>query len=106
MLTLDLACRIDADLSLTSHRRHDTDGRYIMHDVTLGATGTSPEHDRHPKVGNDVLLGANSSILGNVVIGDGARVAAAAVVNKDVPPGATAVGVPAKMLTINKTGSS
>lgn len=79
---------------------------YIMHDVTLGATGTSPEHDRHPKVGNDVLLGANSSILGNVVIGDGARVAAAAVVNKDVPPGATAVGVPAKMLTINKTGSS
>ena len=74
------------------------DNVYIMHDVTLGATGTSSDHDRHPKVGNQVFLGAKSTVLGNVSIGDGATIAAAAVVTKPVPPGYTAVGVPAKLI--------
>ena len=70
----------------------------IMHDVTLGATGTSPDHDRHPKVGNDVLICAGSKVLGNIEISDGAVVAASAVVNKPVAAGHTAVGIPAKHL--------
>ena len=70
----------------------------IMHDVTLGATGTSPDHDRHPKVGNDVLICAGSKVLGNIEISDGAVVAASAVVNKPVAAGHTAVGIPARHL--------
>ena len=70
----------------------------MMHDVTLGATGTSDDFDRHPKVGDDAFLGAKCTVLGNVVVGEGATVAAAALVNKPVPPGYTAVGVPAKLL--------
>ena len=70
----------------------------IMHDVTLGATGTSPNHDRHPKVGNDVLICAGSKVLGNIEISDGAVVAASAVVNKPVTAGHTAVGIPARHL--------
>ena len=71
---------------------------YLMHDVTLGATGNSQEHDRHPKIGNDVFLGAKCTVLGNTAVGDGATVAAAALVNKPVPPGHTAVGVPARLI--------
>ena len=74
------------------------DNVYIMHDVTLGASGTSSEHDRHPKIGNDVFLGAKCTVLGNIDVGDGAVVAAQALVNKPVPPGYTAVGMPAKFL--------
>ena len=69
-----------------------------MHDVTLGATGTGTEHDRHPKIGRGVFLGAKSTVLGNIQIGDGATIAAAALVNKPVPAGYTAVGVPAKLI--------
>jgi serine O-acetyltransferase len=74
------------------------DNVYIMHDVTLGATGTSNEVDRHPKIGNGVFLGAKCTVLGNVSVGDGATVAAAALVNKPVPAGHTAVGVPARLI--------
>ena len=73
------------------------DNCYLMYDVTLGATGTSSEHDRHPKIGNDVFLGAKCTVIGNIAVGDGAVVAAQALVNKPVPPGYTAVGSPAKM---------
>lgn len=71
---------------------------YLMHDVTLGSTGTTDTFDRHPKIADGVFLGAKCTVLGNVVIGEGATVAAAALVNKPVPPGYTAVGVPAKLL--------
>ena len=70
--------------------------------MTLGATGTSPDHDRHPKVGNGVLLGAAATVLGNIEIGDGAVIAASAVVNKPVPAGYTAVGIPAKLIAPRK----
>jgi serine O-acetyltransferase len=66
--------------------------------VTLGATGTTDDHERHPKVGNGVFLGAKCTVLGNIEIGDGATIAAAALVNKPVPAGYTAVGVPAKLI--------
>ena len=73
------------------------DNVYLMHDVTLGATGTSDSHQRHPQIESNVFLGAKSTILGNIVVGEGATVAAAALVTKDVPAGHTAVGMPAKM---------
>jgi serine O-acetyltransferase len=67
----------------------------IMQSVTLGGTGK--EHgDRHPKVGNGVLLSAGATVLGNITIGDGAQVAAGSVVLKAVPPHTIVAGVPAK----------
>ena len=120
------------------------DDVYIMHDVTLGATGKAEGHDRHvrvasppyppppllcspppppqprhslslyppesrrrrlararpsqPKVGRGAFLGAKSTVLGNIRVGEGATIAAAALVNKPVPDGYTAVGVPAKLI--------
>jgi len=67
----------------------------ILQGVTLGGTGKADE-DRHPKIGNRVLIGANASVLGNILIGDGSKVAAGSVVLKAVPEGCTVAGVPAK----------
>ncbi|KAG8097214.1 hypothetical protein GUJ93_ZPchr0013g36386 [Zizania palustris] len=67
----------------------------ILHAVTLGGTGKD-SGDRHPKVGDRVLIGAGASVLGNVHIGEGAKIGAGAVVLRDVPDGTTAVGNPAK----------
>lgn len=69
----------------------------ILHNVTLGGTGK--EHgDRHPKIRDGVLLCAGVKILGNVEIGSCAKVGAGSVVLADVPPNATAVGVPARVV--------
>ena len=67
----------------------------MLHEVTLGGTGKETG-DRHPKVGNGVLIGAGAKILGNVRIGDGAKIGAGSVVLDDVPPHVTVAGVPAK----------
>ncbi len=69
----------------------------ILHGVTLGGTGKEHQ-DRHPKIGKNVLIGAGAKILGNIKIGDGARIAAGSVVLKDVPAGCTVAGVPAKAI--------
>jgi serine O-acetyltransferase len=69
----------------------------ILQDVTLGGTGKA-EEDRHPKVGNGVLIGAGAIILGNIAIGDGARIGAGSVVVKPVPPHVTVAGVPARVI--------
>ncbi|KAG8073856.1 hypothetical protein GUJ93_ZPchr0006g46262 [Zizania palustris] len=74
----------------------------ILHAVTLGGTGKD-SGDRHPKVGDGVLIGAGASVLGNVHIGDGAKIGAGAVVLRDVPDRTTAVGNPAK--PIGKTAT-
>ena len=74
------------------------DNVYLMHDVTLGATGTSDDHDRHPKIGRGVFLACKSTILGNISVGDGAVVGAQSLVNKNVPPGYTAVGTPSRLI--------
>jgi serine O-acetyltransferase len=68
-------------------------GVHVEHQVTVGA-----ERRRSPVLGNDVFLGAGAKIIGSVVVGDGARVGANAVVLHDVPPGSTAVGVPARII--------
>ncbi|MCS3919261.1 serine O-acetyltransferase [Fervidibacter sacchari] len=68
--------------------------------VTLGGTGKE-RGKRHPTVGNNVVIGAGAIILGNITIGDNSRIGAGSVVVKSVPPNATAVGVPAKVVSIN-----
>ena len=69
----------------------------ILHEVTLGGTGAAHE-DRHPKIGNGVLIGAGARVLGNIQVGDGARIAAGSVVLEPVPAGCTVAGVPAKIV--------
>lgn len=69
----------------------------ILQGVTLGGTGKT-EGDRHPKVGNGVLLGAGAKVLGNITIGDQAKVAAGSVVLQDVPSCTTVAGVPAEVV--------
>ncbi|MDF0605419.1 serine O-acetyltransferase [Neisseriaceae bacterium TC5R-5] len=69
----------------------------LLQGVTLGGTGKQ-HGDRHPKVGNGVLIGANSCILGNIHIGECAKVGAGSVVLDDVPAHCTVVGVPAKVV--------
>jgi len=70
-------------------------GCSILHGVTLGGTGKE-KSDRHPKIGENVLIGAGAKILGNITVGDGARIASGSVVLKDVPAQCTVAGVPAK----------
>ena len=69
----------------------------IYHGVTLGGTSWN-KGKRHPTLGNGVVLGAGAKVLGPITIGDGARVGSNAVVVKDVPPGATAIGIPARIV--------
>ena len=69
----------------------------ILHNVTLGGTGKE-SGDRHPKIGDGVLVGAGTHILGNVRIGSGAKIGAGSVVLKNIPPRTTAVGNPAKLI--------
>lgn len=69
----------------------------ILHNVTLGGTG-KVSGDRHPKIGDGVLIGAGTCVLGNVVIEDGAKVGAGSVVLKRVPERTTAVGNPARLI--------
>jgi serine O-acetyltransferase len=69
----------------------------LYHGVTLGGTSWN-KGKRHPTLGNGVVLGAGAKILGPIKVGDGARVGSNAVVVKDVPPGATAIGIPARII--------
>jgi serine O-acetyltransferase len=69
----------------------------ILQSVTLGGTGKD-EGDRHPKIGDGVLISAGAKILGNIRVGEGAKVGAGSVVLADVPPHTTVAGVPAKVV--------
>lgn len=66
----------------------------LYHDVTLGGTSFD-KGVRHPQIGNNVIIGAGAQVLGPIHVGDDARIGSNAVVVKDVPVGATMVGVPA-----------
>ena len=73
----------------------------MYHQVTLG--GVSLEKvKRHPTIGNNVVIGMGARIMGAITIGDNAKVGANAVVTKDVPPGATVVGIPGKVVKRNE----
>ena len=73
------------------------DGVSMLHEVTLGGNGKD-KGDRHPKVRRNVLIGAGTKILGNIEIGEGAKIGAGSVVLDNIPPHATAVGVPARVI--------
>ena len=70
----------------------------IYQGVTLGGTSLARGAKRHPTLGAGVIVGANSQVLGGFTVGAGARIGSSAVVVKPVPPGATAVGNPARIL--------
>jgi len=69
----------------------------MLHSVTLGGTGKEDE-DRHPKIGNGVLIGAGAKVLGNIRVGNCSRIAAGSVVLRDVPRCKTVAGVPARIV--------
>lgn len=69
----------------------------LFHNVTLGNTG-KVTGDRHPKLGNGVVVGAGSLILGNIKIGSGTKIEAGSTVISDLPENVTAVGIPAKIV--------
>lgn len=74
------------------------DGCTIYHGVTLGGTSLYKGEKRHPTLGRNVVVGAGAKVLGGFTVGDGAKVGSNAVVTKPVPPGATAVGNPARII--------
>jgi serine O-acetyltransferase len=69
----------------------------FLHGVTLGGSGKETG-DRHPKIGENVLIGAGAKVLGNITVGDGSRIAAGSVVLTNVPAHVTVAGVPAKVV--------
>lgn len=71
----------------------------LYHGVTLGGTGKD-QGKRHPTLGSNVMVSAGAKVLGPFRVGDGARIAANAVVLSEIPPNATAVGVPARVVRI------
>jgi len=76
----------------------------VYHGVTLGGTSWN-KGKRHPTLEPGVVIGAGAKIIGPITVGAGARVGSNAVVVKDVPPGATAVGIPARMILSEKDRS-
>ena len=71
----------------------------LYHGVTLGGTGKD-QGKRHPTIGNNVMIACGAKVLGPFKVGDGARIASNAVVLREVPSNATAVGVPAQIVRI------
>jgi len=69
----------------------------MLHSVTLGGTGKE-EEDRHPKIGDGVLIGAGAKVLGNISVGHCSRIAAGSVVLEAVPPCKTVAGIPARIV--------
>ncbi len=70
----------------------------IYHGVTLGGKGHAKGGKRHPDIGQGVMIGAGAQVLGAISVGDGARVGANSVVMKDVPPGISVMGIPARVI--------
>ena len=81
------------------------DGCTIYHGVTLGGTSLYKGTKRHPTLGQNVVVSAGAKVLGGFEVGDGAKIGSNAVVIKPVPAGATAVGIPARIIP-SKSGES
>jgi serine O-acetyltransferase len=75
----------------------------LYHGVTLGGTSWN-KGKRHPTLGKGVVVGAGAKILGPIEVGDGAKVGSNAVVVKSVPAGATAIGIPARIVESHDSG--
>ena len=83
------------------------DGVMLYQGVTLGGTGKQ-QGKRHPTIEDNVIVGVGASVLGDITVGEGARVGGGAVVVKDVPPHSTAIGVPARVVATRdpRTGTT
>ena len=98
--TIGRRCFIDHGMGVVIGETAEVgDDCLIYHGVTLGGTGKD-QGKRHPTVGNNVLLSCGAKVLGPFKIGDNARIASNAVVLSEVPPDATAVGIPAQIVRI------
>lgn len=82
------------------------DGCTIYHGVTLGGTSLYKGSKRHPTLGKNVVVSAGAKVLGGFEVGDGAKIGSNAVVIKPVPAGATAVGIPARIIPSKKGESA
>jgi serine O-acetyltransferase len=78
------------------------EGSTIYQGVTLGGTSLTPGTKRHPTLGRGVIVSAGAKVVGSFTVGDGARVGANSVLLQAVPPGATAVGIPARIVVKDK----
>jgi serine O-acetyltransferase len=77
------------------------DNCVFFHGVTLGGTGHHRDK-RHPTIGNNVLIGANATLLGPIKVGDNTKIGATTVIiNRDVPPNCTVVGAPGRIVKRN-----
>ena len=79
-------------------------GCTFLHNTTLGATGKE-DGDRHPKLGNNVMVGQGAGILGNIHVGDNSKVGALSIVLKEVPEDSTVVGNPARVVRLGNIHS-
>jgi serine O-acetyltransferase len=70
----------------------------MLHGVTLGGTGTCHGEDRHPKIRRGVLLSTGAKVLGNIEVGEGAKVAAGSLVLENVAAHTTVAGIPARVV--------
>ena len=73
----------------------------IYHQVTLGGTGKD-KYKRHPTLGNTVMVGTGARVLGPINIGNNVKIGASAVVLKDIEDNVTVVGIPARVVKVNK----
>jgi serine O-acetyltransferase len=93
---------IDHGFSVIGETAQIGDDVTIYQNVTLG--GTNPHSGdggkRHPTIGNRVVIGSGAQVLGPIQVGEGARIGANAVVTRDVAPGATVIGIPAKPVPV------
>lgn len=80
----------------------------IYHGVTLGGVGRSGSaagDKRHPTVGDNAMIGSGAQVLGDITIGEGAKIGSNSVVTSNIPPHATALGIPARIVGSNDEGS-
>lgn len=78
----------------------------FLHGVTLGGTGKEGRGDRHPKIGDNVLVGCNATLLGNVRVGSNCKIGSGTMLLKDTAPGVTVVGNPARVAGVSTCKSS
>ena len=100
--TLGEAILIDHGMGVVIGETTVVGNRVIIYQgTTLGGTGNEKGRKRHPNIGDNVIIGSGSKVLGNINIGSNSKVGANAVVLKDVPEGSTVVRIPADVVKIN-----